>query len=123
MRERARLQDTSPTPVMASALLLYLFFVGLTALCLALLAQAARWDDTSSQGEVNDVTPSQLHRIAQRQRRRHSLPLVFNHQALREDREAVAIKMLPLAHTRIPRNAPESSPFPSSSRMTFNTLA
>ena len=108
---------------MASALLLYLFFVGLTALCLALLAQAARWDDASSQGEVNDVTPSQLQRVAQRQRRRHSLPLAYNHQALREDREAVAIKMLPLAHTRTPRNAPELSPLPSSSRMTLDTLA
>ena len=69
VRDHARLQDTSPTPIMASALLLYLFFVGLTALCLALLAQAARWDDASSQGEVNDVTPSQLQRITQRQRR------------------------------------------------------
>ena len=108
---------------MASALLLYLFFVGLTALCLTLLAQAARWDNASSQGEVNDITPSQLQRIAQRQNRRHSLPLAYNHQALREDREAVAIKMLPLAHTRIPRNAPELSPLPSSSRMTLDTLA
>ena len=106
---------------MASALLLYLFFVGLTALCLALLAQAVQWDDASSQGEVNDVTPSQLRRIAQQQRRRHCLPLVYNHQALREDREAVAIKMLPLAHTRTPRNAPELSPLPSS-RMTLDTL-
>ena len=108
---------------MASALLLYLFFIGLTALCLTLFAQAARWDDVPSQGEVNNVTPSQLQRIAQRQNRRHSLPLAYNHQALREDREAVAIKMLPLAHTRTPRNAPELSPFPSSSHITLDTLA